>query len=369
MAAPPPELVDTFLEVARIEGVSGNERVVADHIRRVLEDLGMDVREDDAARESGGNCGNLVARAGTGGAFALMSHMDTARPSGQSRAIVHADRITSDGTTVLGVDDRAGIAMLLYAARQVLAHGRGRRDFTLAFTVAEESSLAGSRTIRFEPPTKMAILFDSSLRPGNFIARSFGCQRLWIKVHGRASHSGIAPEKGIDAIAVAARAIARLPLGRIDASTTSNIGMIQGGLAVNVVPEQVALDAEVRSLAKERVDEIVGVFGSTFEDEAARAGARVTFRAEWDFESYAVDESSELYRRVATALRAVGLEPTPQVSAGGSDANSLNARGIPAINLGIGAQNPHGNDEFILLDDLDKGAAIALALLSQARGR
>jgi tripeptide aminopeptidase len=357
-------LVDLFLEVARIEGTSGRERAVADHLRRFLEELGMEVREDDAGVASGGTAGNLIARAGGGGDLALMAHMDTARPSGESVAVVHADRISSDGTTVLGVDDRAGIAMLLYAAEKAIRDGRGRRDFTLGFTVAEETTLGGSRHIRFDPAILMAVLFDSSERPGRFICRSYGCQAIKVAVHGRASHSGIAPEKGVSSIAVAARAIAALPLGRVDAETTANVGIIRGGSAVNVVPEETTLDAEVRSLHPARVEALVASFHEIFLAEAERAGAALTFDSQWDFEPYEVDESKELYRRVAAALGKAGLEPIPRISAGGSDANSLNARGLPAINLGIGAQNPHGNDELILLEDLEKGAAIAMALLS-----
>jgi tripeptide aminopeptidase len=359
-----PRLIEIFLEIARIEGVSGNERAVADYLRHALERLGMQVREDDARLATGGNCGNLIARAGHGGDLALMAHMDTARSSGRSKAIVHADRITSDGTTVLGVDDRAGVAMLVRAAEQALVHGRGRRDFTMGFTVCEETSLEGGRSIRFDPAVAMAALFDSSQRPGSFICRSYGCRTLLVTVRGRASHSGIAPERGISAIAVAAKAIAALPLGRIDDETTANVGRIRGGSAINVVPEEAVVEAEVRSLQVARVDDVAAGFRARFEEEAARAGASVEVRSEWDFEPYAVDEGGELYRRVAGAIRAVGLEPVPRVSAGGSDANSLNARGLPAINLGIGAQNPHGNDEFILLEDLGKGAAIASALIS-----
>ncbi len=364
-ATPPPRLVEIFLEVARIEGTSGNERAIADHVTRFLSGLGMSVREDETARVTGGNCGNLVCRAGDGGDMALMSHLDTARPSGASRPVLHADRITSDGTTVLGVDDRAGVAMLLYGAEQALRHGRGRRDFTLGFSVCEETTLDGSKHIAYDPRVKMVVLFDSSQRPGNFICRSYGCQTLTATVHGRASHSGIAPERGVSAIAVAAKAIAGLPLGRIDEETTANVGTIRGGTALNVVPEETTIEAEVRSVRPARVDEIVAVFRRCFEDEAARAGARLDFRSQWDFEPYTVDETTELYRRLDRALRAVGLTPAPQVSAGGSDANSLNARGLPTINIGIGAQNPHGNDEFILLEDLAAGGAIAVALLAE----
>lgn len=359
-----PNLIGLFTEVARINGTSENERAVADHLRRFLENLGLKVHEDEAHRESGGNCGNLIARAGHGGDMALMAHMDTARPSGASTAILHNDRLTSDGTTVLGVDNRAGIAMLLFAAEKFLAQGAANPNFTLAFTVSEETSLAGSRFITFDPRIRMAVLFDSSHRPGNFICRSYGCQTIRATFRGRAAHSGIAPEKGINSIAAAARAISRLPLGRIDDEATSNVGIIRGGSATNVVPEETYLEAEVRSCRPERVDQIVAGFREVFAEEAARAGAALTIASRWDFEPYEVDEGSELYRRVAAALWAAGLDPCPRISAGGSDANSLNARGMPAINLGIGAQNPHGDDEFILLEDLEKGAQIALALLS-----
>lgn len=359
-----PRLIEIFLEVAKIDGTSGNERAIADFVRRFLTDLGLEVQEDATSLRCGGNAGNLIARSGTGGDLVLLSHLDTARPSGKSRAILHDDRITSDGTTVLGVDDRAGVAMLLFAAEQVLRHGRGRRDFTLGFTICEETTLAGSNNIRFDPAIRMAVLFDSSLRPGNFVCRSYGCQHLKMEIHGRPSHSGIAPEKGISAIVVAAKAIAALPLGRVDRETTANVGIIAGGTATNVVPELVTLEGEIRSVHPKRIEELAALWKNCFEKEAAQAGAQVAFSAEWDFFPYEVDESTELYRRLAGALRATGLEPSPQVTAGGSDANSLNARGLPAINIGIGAQNPHGNDEFILLEDLERGAAIALALLN-----
>ena len=357
-------LIETFLELARIDGPSGKERPVADHLRRRLEELGLTVREDDAhVQEGGGNCGNLVATWGDGGDLALTAHMDTARPTGAVRPIVHADRITSDGATVLGVDDRAGMAMLLDAAERVV-RGGGRKGFTLGFTIAEETTLAGSRRIDLGPGVRQAVLFDSSLRPGAVVCRSYGCRKISVAVRGRAAHSGIAPERGISAIAAAAKAIAALPLGRIDDETTSNVGLIRGGSAINVVPEETTLEAEVRALREERAEEIAARFVAAFRDEAARAGAEARIRDEWDFRPYEIAPESPLFRRVAAALRAVGLEPTTRTSAGGSDANSFNARGLPAINIGVGAQNPHGDDEFILLEDLDKGAEIAFALLA-----
>ncbi len=357
-----PRVVELFLQLAAIEGTSGHERGVADYIRQFLGGLGMEVREDEARDPSGGDSGNVVARAGGGGDLALLAHMDTARPSGASKPQIHTDRITSDGTTVLGVDNRAGIAILLCAAEQVLA--RGPSNFTLGFTICEETSMVGAQQISLGASVRQAACFDSSLRPGNIVCRSYGCRHLVVTVKGKASHSGIAPERGINAIAVAAKAIARLPLGRIDGETTANVGLIRGGTATNVVPDEVIVEAEIRSVRAARVDELVDLFTQRFRDEAAAAGATIDMQSTWDFEPYTVDTTSPLYRRVARAMQTVGLDATQQVSAGGADANSRNARGLPTVNLGIGAANPHGNDEYILLDDLATGAAIATALIS-----
>lgn len=363
-AAIDPRLVELFLEAARIDAVSGRERPMADYLRRVCAALGMSVEEDDAGTNDGGNAGNVVSRAGSGGEIALLAHMDTARPTAGVRPIVHADRITSDGTTVLGVDDRVGIAVLLRAAERVLRGGGGRRDFTLAFTICEETTLAGSRQLRLPPSVRMAVLFDSSRRPGHFIARSYGAKRWTAEVAGRAAHAGLAPEKGISAIVATARAVARLPLGRLDEEATANVGMIGGGSALNVVPERALVEGEIRAIRPSRVEEIEAAFQRTFEEETAALGASLAWTSGWDFEPYNLDPESAVRRRVEDAIRAAGLTPTACVSAGGSDANSLNARGIPAINVGTGAQNPHGDDEFILLEDLAKSTEIALALLS-----
>lgn len=259
------------------------------------------------------------------------------------------------------MDDRAGIAVLLWTAERLLNRDP-QRDLSLAFTICAETTLDGSLHLEWPAGTEMGVLFDSSQRPGNFIGRSYGCQRFVVNIAGRASHSGIAPEKGIDAIATAAAAIHGMPLGRIDEETTANLGTICGGTAIDVVPDRTVIEGEVRSIRPERALEIVGVIERRFAQAAHATGARVDFSAVWDFHPYTIAASAPVYRRVDAALRRAGLVPSPRVSVGGSDANSLNARGLPSINLGIGAQNPHGDDEFILLEDLAKAGEIALAV-------
>ncbi|NJN63679.1 MAG: M20/M25/M40 family metallo-hydrolase [Acidobacteria bacterium] len=183
-------------------------------------------------------------------------------------------------------------------------------------------------------------------------------------MRGRSAHAGIAPEKGIDAIRVLACIVASLELGRYDAETTANIGVIRGGSSVNTVPEHAVAEGEVRSMRRETVGELLDHFVRVAVREAEVASALVSVRAAWDFEPFALPIDHLVCQRAEYALRRIGLDPRPTASAGGSDANSFNARGLPAVNFGVGAQNPHANDEFVLIEDLEKGADLALALVT-----
>lgn len=355
-------LLDIFLRAAALDGQSGRERPVADFVRAFLEPLGFRVVEDDAGKAGGGNCGNLLAVRGDGGDLMILAHMDTARPTRDVKPRLLDDRVVSDGTTQLGADCRLGVAALLRAAERLAASGSAA-GATFAFTVCEETSMAGSQNLRWPANVEMAALLDSSLRPGAYIDRGYGCRRFDVALRGRAAHSGVAPEKGINALAAAAEAVAASKLGRLDEETTANIGMFAAGAAINVVPDRAELVGEVRSIRPERVDEVVADFRRAFEDAAGRRGARLEFSSRWDFAPYRIAADAPVRRRVLRALESLGLAPSAHTSAGGSDANSLNARGLPAIDLGTGAQNPHGDDEFVLFEDMDATVELALALI------
>jgi len=355
-------IVDLFLELASLEGRSGSERPVADRIVRFLQDVGLDPVEGDRDAVGGGNAGNVVCEVRGGGDRVLLAHMDTARPTGGARPSVVDGRVVSDGTTALGVDNRAGIAAILHALRRVDLDAAGP-GFTVAFTVCEETTLAGSRGLVLPPGVSMGFVFDSALRPGHVIVRSPGARRFRVRIAGRAAHAGIAPESGVDALRVAARAIAAMPLGRIDERTTANVGTLTAGEAINVVPDRAFFEGEVRSFDADRADAVLADVRLLVETCAREVGARVGFEDEWDFRPYVLDEDAPVRRRAFRAVASAGLAPAPAASAGGSDANSLNAAGIPSVNLGIGAENPHGDDEFIRVEDLVSASDIALDLM------
>lgn len=358
-------LIEIFLEIIAIDGVSGDERKVADYIIDFLQKLNLRPFEDNSGTRSGGNAGNLICKIGSGGDFVMLSHMDTARSTKGVKPQMLPDKITSDGTTVLGVDNRAGIACLLYSLETLIQQNTPVKDFTLAFTIQEETTLNGSRFIELDKKIDKGFVFDSHMRPGYFIFESAGSMGFSVKITGKAAHSGIAPEKGIDAIKIASAAINKIKLGRIDEDTTANIGIIKGGTATNVVPEEVFIEGEVRSMCIENIQAKIEEIKTCFETTAKEMGGKLDFTEHWSFWPYNIDMESETYKIVKNAITRSGLSVIPTTTKGGSDANSLNEKGIKCVNLGIGAENPHSNDEYIYLEDLESTARIAMEIMKQ----
>lgn len=355
--------IDLFLALAKIDAVSGNEKPVAQYIVNFLQELGLSPIEDKSATLTGCNTGNIICPINGGGNFVLLAHMDTARSTKDVKPIFLEDRITSDGTTVLGVDDRLGMAAILYAVKTAIEQNIPMRPFTLAFTTCEETTLFGSQNIQLDKAITSGFVFDSYLPTGHFVNQSSGAVTLNIKVNGKASHSGISPEKGVNAIQIAVEALSSFPFGRINPETTANIGIINGGVATNVVPDCVELQGEIRSTKPVIVEEQAEKVKQAFEKAAKKYGGTVECNIIWDFKPYQITAQDEPYNRIVEVFKALQLEPTASMSWGGSDANSLNAKGIKTINLGTGAQNPHSNDEFVLLKDIENAARIALELI------
>jgi tripeptide aminopeptidase len=361
----PSRLIEIFLQVIRINALSANEKPLADFIEKFLSDLDYKVEYDDSAKYTNSNTGNLICKIGDGGDFVMTAHMDTARPTENVKPIIKDDRITSSGDTVLGVDNREGVAVLLYTLERIAKEKIPVKDFTVAFTTCEETTLYGSKYLGLNGNIKKGFVFDSGYRPGSFIYSACGAIGFNLKVIGKASHSGISPEKGINALLIASKAIGKLPIGRIDDETTMNIGILKSGTAVNVVPELAEMTGEVRSFNLQKAENYFNLLVKTFEEEAKQLKAKIEYDYFWDFKPYTIKENSDVYKDIVKAITKTGLIPTPKISLGGSDANSLNGNGIESVNIGIGAQNPHSNDEFVYIEDLIKSAEIALELIKK----
>jgi tripeptide aminopeptidase len=358
---PRPELLPLFLHLCRIEGAPRSERPVVDEVMKILRTAHIEVVEDGAGAVIGGDAGNLLCFPPLFDrnipATMMVAHLDTIRPTGTSAPVVKEDRIVSDGKSILGSDNRAAVAVLVRLLIDAARSDRFHKNFFVLFTVAEEIGLFGSGAAdlsRYQ--VEEAFVFDCSQRPGTYIRECAGLHLFRAQIHGIAAHAGIAPEEGVNAITLASKAISQIQLGHIDADTTANI-----------VPDLVTIQGEVRSFNTARIRRELDRIERVLRDHVEPAG-RVTFRTDADFDPYVLDTESRAVRLLETALRLAGLTPRPIRYTGGSDANKLNSRGIPSVNIGIGAQKPHSHEEFILLEDLAATMRIAEALIEVRPG-
>jgi len=358
-------LVKIFCEIAAIEGLSGNEMEVGNYIKSFLERLSLHPQMDNSSIKTKSNSGNILCKINGGGDFLLSCHMDTARSTKSLIPVFTEDRITSNGETVLGVDNRSGIAIMLLLAEKIVCEKIPVKGFTLAFATCEETTLGGSKYMEIDKEIKRAFVFDSQNHPGKFINSSYGAAGFKIEILGKASHSGISPEKGINAFDIMMQALKGQSYGRIEPELTFNIGKVYGGSATNVVPDNIILEGEVRSINLKKVEKKIGELKNLFDKAICELGGNVNFNWNWDFTPFTVKPQSETYRMISEAIDRVGLTSEAVISSAGSDANSYNDRGIEAVNIGIGAQNPHSNEEYILYKDFKNAFNIALELVKE----
>jgi len=362
-----PSLVDLFLSLVRVDSISLAERPIADTITALLRQAGIRVHEDDSAARLGGTAGNLFCFPpgfrNDLPAIVLTAHLDTVKPTARVNPIVESTLIRSDGTTILGGDDRAGCAVLIRLLLDITEQSLSHKNFFVLFTVGEETGLFGAGTADLSQyQTTGAYVFDCSKRPGTYIREAVGLSTFTATFIGKTAHSGVAPEEGISAIQLASAAISKLELGRIDADTTANVGTIHGGEALNAIPERVTIEGEVRAFSPQRISERLTIIENTLRRSIDSRGS-VQFSQKTDFAPYVHAADSPLVTALERAMHTAGIEPHPIRYTGGSDANKYNAKGTPAVNLGIGAQKPHSNEEFILIDDLARSHALATALV------
>jgi tripeptide aminopeptidase len=365
------ELLSLFMRLAPIPGMSHAEREIADEVRAILTRAGISVVEDEAAHAVKGNSGNLFCIPRSFDAHSpcimLTAHLDTVQSTSGLKASVDGERVISDGTTILGADNRMGVAILVDLLLKVAGSTHPHRNFFVVFSVCEESGLEGAEAIDLSDNRPTAVyVFDCSKRPGIFIQEAAGISTFTAEFRGKAAHAGVAPEEGVNAIALSSAAIGKLKLGRLDADTTVNIGKIQGGSAVNIVPDKVVLEGEVRSVSNEKIRKQLKHIEQTFR-ESAGGSVGVIFSSTSGCKPYVHASNSRVLLEVMRALRAVGLSPEPIRYSGGSDANVYNAKGIPAVNIGIGAQKPHSTEEFFVLSDLESSSKIAEELIRIGR--
>jgi tripeptide aminopeptidase len=365
-----------LLELVQIDSHSRKEREVAERIKKYCQEMGAEVEIDDAGEKVGGNSGNVIARfKGTlQGAEPIMmsAHMDTVVPGEGVKPIVEGDIIRTDGTTVLGGDDKSGCAVIIETIRCLQEQNIPHTDIEAIFSICEEVGLLGAKNVDVSRiKSKYGIVFDSD-DPGFLFTKGPSANHLEFKVYGLESHAGVAPEEGISAIKIAAEAIAAMKLGRIDEETTANIGIIRGGEATNIITNFVSLKGEARSLDERKLDEQCAHMVKCFEDAAAKyevtvAGrttkGRVESKVEREYSAMDVPDSSRVVQLVIKAAARLGKDVKTLASGGGCDANIFNRKGIECANLGTGMRAIHTVNEWLDVKDLYASAEMTLEIL------
>lgn len=358
-------LLQTFLDLVVIDAPSGFEAKTAQYCARELEAAGCRVWFDASAEQTGSDTGNLIAELpGTGsGVLALSAHLDVVEPCRGIRPVITDGIVHSAGPTILGADDRAGIAAAIETVRRLSESGAARPTVRVIFTVQEEVGLNGAKHLSADDAAcDLCLVLDAEGAPGGIVVGAPTHYTFTATFTGCASHAGVAPEKGVSAIAMAADAICAMPLGRLDERTTSNVGSIKGGRATNVVCASCEITGECRSLDRDRVEAVKREM-----DDAMRAAAEkyqgsvdVTWKRE--YESFEFPADSAEIGLVSAAIRDAGLEPSTYLTGGGSDANVLAALGVPTLALACGMSGVHGTSEQIAVAHLEAITAICEAV-------
>ncbi len=365
-----------LLELVQIDSVSREEHDVAARIRALCEEMGAEVFIDDAGGKVGGNTGNVIARfpgtIPTAEPIMMSAHMDTVVPGRGVKPIVEGDIIHTDGTTVLGGDDKSGCAVILETIRSLQEQSIPHAPIDAIFSICEEVGLLGAKHVDMSKVrAKYGIVFDSD-DPGFLFTKGPSANHFEFKIYGLESHAGVAPEQGISAIKIAAEAISAMKLGRIDEETTANIGVIQGGEATNIITNFVLLRGEARSLDDSKLEAQTAHMVKCLEDAAAKYEVTVDglttkgrVESEVTREYYAMDVSddSRVVKLVKEAASRMGLDVKTLASGGGCDANIFNKRGIECANLGTGMRAIHTVKEWLDVKDMYASAEMTLEIM------
>ncbi len=362
-------LLDDFIRLCEIESPSRRERGVADAVTRELQAVGLEVSEDGSSSETGADAGNLLARvAGTDGerTVLLCAHMDTVPLAGPIEVVREEGFLANRHEAILGADNKVAVAVLLGVARR-LAREPARADVELLFTTCEERALAGAKAFdRSLLRADYGFVFDHASPVGELIAAAPTYYRIEATFRGQAAHAGLAPEAGRSAVVAAAGAIARLRLGRLDEETTATVGRIEGGSAANVVPERCRVELEARSLDRGRAHATVTEIVDVLTDAAGVAECDVETEVEEGFRGYRLARSAEPVQVASAALAELGLEPRLRATAAGSDANVLNAAGLPCLNVADGSEHNHRPDERVSVASLETALDVALGIVGRS---
>jgi tripeptide aminopeptidase len=363
-------LADDFARLCEIESPSRQERRIANFVAAELHASGLTVDEDASAAVTGSDTGNLLTQIpGPDGAptVLLCAHLDTVPLTAPVEVLREAGRFTNRNEGILGADNKTAVAALLAVARRY-AHQLPPVSLELLFTTCEELALLGAKELGHDLRADFGFVFDHATPFGEVIVAAPSYYRVKAHFHGKAAHAGIRPEAGHNAITAAANAVGAMRLGRIDEETTTNVGVIRGGTATNVVAERCDVELEVRSLDEDKAGGEVAEMLDVITEAASDGECDVETTVEQLFRGYRLSRSGPAAQVAARALERLGVEPAYVATGGGSDANVFVGRGLDVVNVANGTERNHQPDEAVTVEALELGLDVALGILHVAAG-
>lgn len=361
-------LQERFIEMIQIYSPSKGEKEMADWLENWLTEHQIPFTSDNAGAAYGGNGRNIVAFLKgnqEGMPLGFGAHMDQIEPCRNVKPVIEGNIIRTDGTTTLGGDDKSGITAILEAVKDIIETDAPHRNIYLVFTCSEEISMLGTKHMDLSMlPVKDLVIADATGNTGAIAYKAPAMEAISVTFHGRKAHAGIEPEKGINAIVAASKAIANMHIGRIDAYTTSNIGRIEGGSATNIVTDEVTFTAEIRSHSMEQLAAEAAHMEQCCTEAAKSMGASCDFCHELAYPTLSLDLDCDLVKVTKEAMEAEGITPDLQVIGGGSDANVLAGHGYRSVILGLGMRDVHTVDESLDMDEVFKATKVLRRMMS-----
>jgi tripeptide aminopeptidase len=367
-------LAESFMSLTSIDSVSRQEAKISDEIRRILAPFANEIIIDNAGEKAGSDTGNLIAKIeGNKKVPPLMlnAHMDTVEPGVGVKPQYNNGVFTSDGTTILGADDKSAIAIIIETLHVLHENKIPHGPLEIVITICEEIGLLGAKNLDFNLlSAKYGFALDTA-DTECIVTRAPAANRFEIRVHGKDAHAGADPENGINAILLASQAIARLTLGRIDSETTCNIGVIEARGATNIVPNLVRVKGEVRSHDEAKLENVTRNIVDTFENVASdyrkefATGElpRMDIDIENEFNSTFIPDDHPVVLLAQQAADNLGRQMKTKKTGGGSDANVFFGKGIFTGVIGTGMKDIHSVRESIRIDDMEKTVQLLLEII------
>ncbi len=352
-------IVDYFISLVKIDSESKNEKLIAEKLKHDLEELGAKVEIDNSAERIGSNTGNIIAYFDgeiSKKPIMFCAHMDTVKPGNGIKPQIKEDRIITDGTTILGSDDKSGIAEIIWAIKELKEENEKTAPFEILFTVCEEIGLLGAKNVdpkKFKSEIGFAL---DSHKVGEITNQAPYQNSMKFTIFGKEAHAGVEPEKGINAIKIAAVAISNMKIGRIDDETTCNIGIIEGGKATNIVPNKVVIKAEVRSHNLEKLENVTKRMKSAFDKAAKLYNSSIEAIIVREYNAFKIEKNNIVVELAKNAADNLNIKFKTVIGGGGSDANILNLKGMEMVIAGSGMSAVHTVEEYILIKELEDGA-------------